>query len=609
MGGTATVRTGIDAYVDSSLPNTNYKMSTQSRVHTSSPVDYSFIWFKNPAPSNSTIVSATMRLYNNNGNLTGTIPVTAQRVAAYWAGTQITYNNMPGVTGATTTVSKTNPVANTEWAFDVTSQLQSITDGAANYGFRLATSSSVLTSFASFNAAVSSIRPTLEVVWSPAPNVVPGTLSPSGGRAVSIAKPVLRFDFTDLSGSTSMQALQVQISTSTSFTSPEFDSGTVASSDPQFDTAASAWAGISVAATRYWRARVQDTDSLWSPWSDAGQFTRAAQGTLTLTNPAVSPNNFVTETTPPITWTLTGVTQESWRLTVALDSDPTRYLYDTGRITSTATARTIPSGIIKSQTAVYRVVISTWDTVDRASTPGDPAGLSVSRAFTFNEDATTAPVTGLSAAQVTSRPLVVVSWSRSTAPDSFTVVRDGQTVEANIAPGDVFTTGTSYAYTDRGASASTSHTWKVQAVVNGKASASNPTATLTYTLKAVWITGVLNILTVPVLVTDSAQFDMPETAAVYEPVGASAVVRVAQSQRGLQGSISGRVIDYAGTAAATWVANLQTFKSQPDKEVRLLIGAQNLRCLIGNIVIAPLAGGNADDRAVSFDFWSLDGPQ
>jgi len=356
-----------------------------------------------------------------------------------------------------------------------------------------------------------------------------------------------------------------------------------------------------------WRVRTQDAAGLWSGWSDPATFTRTAQPTLTLTNPAVSPNNFVSAFTPPITWTQTG-TQSAWQIQIALDSDPNHPLHDTGKITGTATlAYTLPAGVLKVQGATYRVTLRIWDNVSREATPGDPTYVEVARAFFFNLSGTVATVTSLTAApDAAGLPAVVLTWNRSTAPDSFTITRDGVRVD-NVLPGAVFVSGTQYRYTDQGLAPNLSHTWSVQAVVNGVTSASNPTAVAqTRGSTAVWLSSPELGLLVPVVITGQASYDMPETAAVYYPVGPFAAVRISQARRGLEGTISGRITTYAGTASSTWVANMLTFKAQPDTELYLLMGGQSLRCVIGAIVLAPLDKGRVGDRACSFSFWSLD---
>ena len=44
-----------------------------------------------------------------------------------------------------------------------------------------------------------------------------------------------------------------------------------------------------------WPVRVQNAAGVWSDWSDPVSFTRVNKATLTINNPAASPNNFVND--------------------------------------------------------------------------------------------------------------------------------------------------------------------------------------------------------------------------------------------------------------------------------------------------------------------------
>jgi hypothetical protein len=427
---------------------------------------------------------------------------------------------------------------------------------------------------------------------------------------VSIAKPVLRFDYLDLSGSLSQAACQVQIDPAANWVSPGFDSGEVDTVDPELDLSTTAYAGLAAGASTQWRVRVQDSAGLWSGWSDAAAFTRAAQGTLTVSNPAAPPNAFVSEWTPPIIWALAGATQTGYRVRVALATNPTHYLLDTGRRTGDDTEYTLPTGVLTDPGATYLLTVDTWDDVAREATPGDPTNVEVQRSFTFAEDPTPNPVTGLAvAADPSGSPFMVLTWSRSTAPDSFSVLRDGHLVESGLDPADLLVSGTSYVYSDQGV-ASGPHTWTVQAVVNGKTSTGNPSVNGELFLQPIWLTDPHEGLHVPILLTsDTPTFTMPDIAGVYEPPASDHVVRVVQGQRGLEGHIAGVISDYAGQQASHWEANLMKWKLAPQTHLLLMIGNQSIRVIIGNVTIAPLVGSGAfDDRAASFDFWSLDGP-
>ena len=131
---------------------------------------------------------------------------------------------------------------------------------------------------------VSEWRPSLYVEWTEAPQA-PTDLAPSANDAVSIAAPVVRFQFTDTLGDTTLAAVQVQVATDAAFTTGVWTSAWVSSTDPQLDLAAAGYPGMAEGASVYWRAKVRDGAGLESGWSAAAQMRRVSKGTVTITNP------------------------------------------------------------------------------------------------------------------------------------------------------------------------------------------------------------------------------------------------------------------------------------------------------------------------------------
>ena len=70
-------------------------------------------------------------------------------------------------------------------------------------------------------------------------------------------------------------------------------------------------------------------------------FSRAAKGTLTITNPAASPNNFVVEATPPFIHTFAG-TQVAWRKWITEQADKTEIVAEQHKTDGTDTSWTPP---------------------------------------------------------------------------------------------------------------------------------------------------------------------------------------------------------------------------------------------------------------------------
>jgi hypothetical protein len=234
--------------------------------------------------------------------------------------------------------------------------------------------------------------------------------------------------------------------------------------------------------------------------------------------------------------------------------------------------------------------------------------------FVFQQDTTVTPVSTLTVAQVDSdKPHVALTFDRATAPDSFSVWRDGRVVDTDLDPADLLVSGTTYQYVDRTAAPHRSHTWQVRCKVNGKLSG-GPTATYSFDVAAVWLADLDTGRLVPILFGqgDGITFDMPELTTVLRPVDGDTAQRITQGQYGLEGTVTGRVVEYAGSSASAWAANLLWMKLRPENVLRLTIGAENYPVTIGEVVIEPVNEGdldsNADDRAVRFAFTTRGGP-
>lgn len=602
---TTRVTAGIDTGSRQDYPTTNLSTRTSFNLRTGPTYGFAYIWLKNPAPRGATILSAVLRVYGYADWGGASVTLTAQKIAANWKASQMLYANRPATTGPAVSVSHVARATGVEWAFDVTAIMQAVTDGGPYYGFRISSDNGAWRLIYALENSDTRYRPTLEVTWSDAPDA-PTTLSPSNGNVISLTKPTLRFNYADVSGSVTLAAVQVQIDPAANWAAPAFDSGMVVTGDPQLDLSTTTYAGLAANATTWWRVRVQDGAGLWSAWSVAQSFKRVALGVATITNPAAIPNNFVSEWTPPLAWTFS-VTQSAWRLAIALDSNPSVQIYDTGRRTGTDSGLTLPAGVLKNSGAVYRMTLDLYDTQPRESTPGDPNYVRTVLAFTFAESATVAPVLALAATQIGIAPFTTLTWTRSTAPDSFSVTRDGVVVESGMTAASLLVSGTSYKYVDRTAGPNVSHTWRVQAVVNGVGSIS-ASVVATVASPIVWLIDVDESRAVPLVDVTPSSMGMADVAAVYTPIGASSVTRITQAQRGLEGGLSGLVTDFAGMTAKDLVAILLDFKKTPALPLRLAIGNQSIRVIVGNISLVPTPdGAGPDDRLFSFDFWALDG--
>lgn len=605
MGDPVLLRNASDSWVNQGATAKNYSQTARIQLGTvSGNARRGFFFFARPWPAGATILSAKIGVYNT-ATWSGSRTLTLQRVADKWSVSRVTWANQPGVTGSTVAVTKTGATANTLWEFDVTSLIQQVSDGAAWWGFRIISNGTAVESLYSNQSREASgdYRPYLEVTWSDAPDA-PEELYPGGGRIVSRSRPLLRFNFTDVSGNTSLAAVQVQTNSSDSWTTPAFDSGEVATSVPELDLATTAFVAMTDGQTVYWRVRVKDGAGIWSEWSEAESFTRQSKGTLTLDNPAASPNNFIYEPTPPVFWTLTGRTQRAYQVYVAKTSDVGNWLWTSGKITSTDSSRYLPAGVIDDTGETYRFGLRVWDTLNREG-DGDPIFYEVTRDVTYSYDNTVGGVTSLAAEQDLPYPWVTLTWNRSTAPDSFVVTKNGKVVEADIEPASVFVSGTSYSYTVKLVEPRVNQVFRVLAVVNGKSSQTNPSVSITTRTNSPWLMRADGSSPI-IMYNYSTNPQSRSVETVHEPIGGSSPVLITQYIRGYEGDFTGRLADgvLEGVSARVMRDRFKSFL--PGEKLILHLVDEVMKVVIYNKNYLPVAkSGNQVLYDVSFSFFEV----
>lgn len=612
MGLPVLLKNATDSYVSEKYPAKNF--STVNRLYladnSSADTRYAYVYFGVPSGmAKTTIISAKLRLYSGTG-FAGSVTMSVQRLAAKFSATRVNWSNKPGTTGTAVSLAKTSAATNTMWEFDVTAMMQQVANGAAWYGVRVSATNSTAKWIHSAQA-VAAYRPQLEIVWSDAPDA-PETLIPDDGDIVSVAKPTLQWDFTDPSGDTTMQAYDLKLFSTLALANAN-GAGDVlnltsqASDVPQLDLDDTAYGGLADGASLWWRVRVQDGAGLWSGWSPVAYWQRKTKGTLTITNPAAPANNFVTESTPPLTWTFTGRTQQAYEVLLSTPETPAIYIWRSGIVTSTGLSVTPPAGKITENGKTYRLTIRVYDTEDRRAIPDDPIYTEAIRDFTFNLSGSVGTVTSLTATPDVARPQTVVAWSRATAPDTFLIYRNGKVVD-EVYPGEVFVSGTSYAFTDYDASPRKQHTWSVAAKVNGVVSTSNPTANATP--KAV-----TTALSKPdssqmiFLFNPDVQAERAESSEIHYILGNAPPVLVTQSHRGYEGTITGVLADDAvsGETADGQLAKLEAFKDAPGSVLRLTWVNKVMKVVIRNVTDTPLPYPSGKiDYLVSFEFFEVD---
>jgi hypothetical protein len=582
------IRSAVDAFVSEATPGQNNGDAARLRLNGGGGVTkYAYLFFPQPFPEGATVTSAILRL-TLAGTWVGTRTLTAKRLTEAWKESRVSWNAKPAASGTNAgSVSVSSAAAGDVVEIDVEAMLQDVAEGETWFGIRLEVSSGGDFLIHSSDAAQIEVWPELEIEWNEPPDP-PTNLSPSGGFAVSVAKPVLTWRFRDTSEEGQQAHSRVQISTDETFASTDYDSNKQPNVNSSWDLSGTAYAGLSDGGSTYWRVKVWDDTGLESDWSDVVEMSRVSQGTLTITNPPAAPNNYVEETTPPIAWTLTGRTQEMARVILweLLPGDHIRELWRMPTTVTDETSVTIPKNLLFSG-RTYRVRVETWDTESRQATPGDRLQLREEREFTYERSGDPSPVSSLTA-EVDGRK-VTLTWERATQPDYFSIREDGEEREQRVEPTDVFVSGTSYSLEWWRSAGGTEHTYEVEAVVldGGKLLHSDDNATVTAEPSQEGIALVDDSdITAPIVVEiwDDREPDIGigETAETFYPVGSRKPVRIRESIRGFEGTVSGFIITKEERDSF-----LEMIRE--GSELRLLLADLNFPVVLGAAAPVPLA--------------------
>lgn len=581
--GSATIRSGFDSYSGSTYPAREHAKATHLRLK--SGQNHAYIYLRSPAPLGATIVSATLTVFARQAT-SGPRALTASRIGESWKARSLNWNNAPdvlagGVVANVDVLADADPID-----FDVTAHVQTVADGGRHFGWRIETDATTVHWIHAFNAGEN--KPRLVVEWSDAPDA-PTSLAPADS-VVSVAAPVLRCDYTDVSGSTELAAVQVQVDPASDEVTPDFDSGEVAATEPELDLSATAYPGLADATSTYWRVRVKDAAGLWSEWSDWVQITRAVKGTVTIDTPSVG-TPVVTDHTPAIEWTPSAA-QSAWKVRITRASDRGVELYDSGKRIGTETEHTIPDGYLLDDDD-YSVQVRSWDTqTDRQATPGDPRYAYAWLDFTITDDPAVALPTTVAAAVTADSPWVALAWSAAVEPHGWNIYRDGVLVAGGLDPADLLVAGTTYDYrwTDYTAAPLAQHTYEVRAVVDGARSDPVASGPVTPKPRAVWLADPDTGATVRIAGGDDPSWTMEDDATTLYPLGSSTPVRIVTGMRGLAGSTAGLLIDgwsattLAAAEAVVWQMKASTSRG---RTVRMVAGDINIAVLLENVTVAP----------------------
>ncbi|WP_166139617.1 DNRLRE domain-containing protein [Nocardioides ochotonae] len=592
-----TVRSGFDTHAAKRKEGRNFAGAKSLELRPAEAVG--FVYFRSPVPQGATVTKATLRVYARGASKGPSRTVSVHRVSESWKQRQVTWNRRPDVTGSpAVSTALGNLRDGRAITVDVTSIVQAWANGAPNYGVRLSLSAvddaDRLLRLYSFNTGK---RPTLEVSWSDRP-ATPTDLRPAGG-IVSTTHPTLRFDYLDVGGNTRLSAVQVEIrdpDTGDTWTSPVTETRAA-----ELDLSETDFGGFGSTGLE-WRVRARDGAGLWSTnWSDwSDEVTYEALTPPTIISPA---DGVVWETTPPIVWE---PHDGQVRYQVIVRDEGGDKVYDSGEIPSDDVVHNIRTPLSDDQT--YRVVVRVWDARLRVETPGAPAHAS-SPAVSFAvqvDDTIPAPTDLTCAPPYRGAPYVELRWTRPDTPDNWTIYRDGRALAVEVLPEETIQDdGATFVWRDYSAQPHTAHRYYVRPNVNNRLGNRSAVVTTTMGTEGLWLVNTETGASVCLFGDDDGSWSMPEESSVYTPVGGSRPIRIVSAMRGLEGNLSGDLMDGFGRTCAEWQADLMAIKGDPTAVLRLVAGDVNIPVLVGNIAMSPSPKSRAGQSlmSVTFDFW------
>lgn len=557
MSTTVVTRTANGTYTDSGSPAKSFYAAARTFAYVKGTTKFYFFRTALPADLNEReVISATLRviLPPPGGSRTTKLQRHADPSTGY---ATMNDNNKPGVLAGSTEHSITSTAQFRD--FDVLADLVDVAGGGDYFGWRFSTS------YTGGDVKVhgwdSEYEPTLTVVLGE-PTSEPLNVRPHG--LVSLSKWFVTWD-----GPDDIVSVQVQLDDEDGdFATPIFDSGTVTSTVPQLNLAATAYAGLADAATVDVRVRHTSTDNGVSEWSDPVTVTRKALTGLAITGPS-SPS---TDPTPTVTWTAAG--QVAFQVTTSINGAT---VDETNEVPGADSAYTPAKGATAAG-QVIRFRVRAWDDDDRTSSPGDPGYAEATLDVTYTPG--TAPaITTLDATQDGVRPWVDLEWTRSAG------VADAWIIERDLGDGAGFQILEQIPGTDGGSPVWTYRDWtapghrtllyRVRPFVAGAAGAAGPSASVVLDVTGAWVVDPSTGRNFRFGGTE-LQLGFAEQSAWYEPIGAPAAVKRTFSLRGLEGAIAGTLKPYDGRSVESFDADLFAIKSRPSSTFRVAFGDVNI---------------------------------
>ena len=366
------------------------------------------------------------------------------------------------------------------------------------------------------------------------------------------------------------------------------------------------YTGIPSLGTRWWRVRIWDDTDTVSDWAIPVSMTRTDLATLSISSPGATTGDL----TPPVTWTLTGQTQESYKVTLfeVKASGKLVGLWTTAGV-GTTNSVTVPANLIVTG-KTYKVRVESWDTLSRANNEHQTA----EQNFTYVRDGTVAAPTSMSAIVYNDgtrdTPAVQVTVTSAVQPDYWSVKIDGVEYNSRIDAGPTFVSGSTYRFYIWGFTPRVTSTLEVEAVrFSGgvfKHSSGNPTQNVRTNFVGIWLADDTGTATLGQMVFISdVQVDatIGETGTTYDVIGSRAPVRLTDTIQGYRGSVSGQVL--SKSERDVFLALKQLSLTQ---NLRLVLGDLSIPVRLESVSTSPRPEPGDFIFDVSFSFFQVGDP-
>lgn len=566
---------GQDTHATSAAPNKNENNARYPKMQ--SGAARTFVRFPISQISGRTILSATLSVPVKGSFASQDISVAMPTDT--WKANTLTWNNQPAV-GAIET-DTFGPLSDGDMLeVDVTSFVQLLANGQANYGFRIGSNSGTAQALYGFGSGKeTSWVLTVETSDAAAP---PTQLRPAG--TISLAKWVC-----DIADVEDLAAIRVQVDPAMDEVTPDFDSGWVATTVSQLDLAGTAYGGLADFTITYWRAAIKNLDGEESEFSGWVQVDRKVKPTLSFTNPSAG---LLWDSSPEITAELSSGVIEQWRLSVRSATDSSKILYDTGLQDGVGTAEIawqIPESrgswwdsSVFRRDGDYLLSLRVWDSVTRVASIGDPAWIDLNEVVTLDADGAVNPPDTIVAWETEDgAPGITLRVTRAADPELFEIHRNGQRLAPRIDEADAQVSAGTWELTDRTAPPNTLLTYTVRVITGAVQSTNSPEVEITNAVVGVWLLSEHGDVVLDG--TDTGSLVRTDKRATYNLPGRRDQVDIISAFGGRGGSFRGVLDNRRGVDIVAALATLEAIKYDPETPVRLVYGQLNIPVLLRNL--------------------------